>query len=348
MLTHANLIATAESFVERRATSSRGDNWLCLPADGLGRRRRCSRSALSLVVGFTLQLPGEPGDRAARPARARAHRDAGAAAHLGEHADRGAGHGRPTPRRSSAACSSTSARVAERARAAASRRQAGAARRCGSAARSASSSSTARCATSSACARALVPTPAARRSGPTPSASSARSASTSSRSTAPPSRRRWSRCSPTPRPIPTRSGRPCPGIEVQIGDRGEVLVQGRRRLQGLLQAGRGDARGLDADGWLQTGDAGFIDPRGHLVIIDRAKDVGQARRRHALRAAVHREQAEVQPVHPRGGGVRRRAAVRGGDDRHRPAARSATGPSSRGLAYTCFMDLSQQARGRAA
>jgi len=29
------------------------------------------------------------------------------------------------------------------------------------------------------------------------------------------------------------------------------------------------------DGWFRTGDAGFVDPRGHLVIIDRAKDVGK-------------------------------------------------------------------------
>jgi long-chain acyl-CoA synthetase len=28
-------------------------------------------------------------------------------------------------------------------------------------------------------------------------------------------------------------------------------------------------------GWLKTGDAGFVDPRGHLVIIDRARDVGK-------------------------------------------------------------------------
>src|SRR5262245_48239491 len=34
-------------------------------------------------------------------------------------------------------------------------------------------------------------------------------------------------------------------------------------------------RPLTEDGWLRTGDAGFVDPRGHLVIIDRAKDVGK-------------------------------------------------------------------------
>jgi long-chain acyl-CoA synthetase len=32
---------------------------------------------------------------------------------------------------------------------------------------------------------------------------------------------------------------------------------------------------LTADGWYRTGDSGYLDPRGHLVIVDRAKDVGK-------------------------------------------------------------------------
>ena len=61
-----------------------------VPADGLGRR-------LDLLArhepggGLRLQLPREPRDRAARPPRARADHRAGAAADLGEHADRGPG-----------------------------------------------------------------------------------------------------------------------------------------------------------------------------------------------------------------------------------------------------------------
>ena len=52
--------------------------------------------------------------------------------------------------------------------------------------------------------------------------------------------------------------------------------QGARRVPRLLQAGRGDTRdAVTPDGWLKTGDAGIIDPRGHLAIIDRAKDVGK-------------------------------------------------------------------------
>ena len=32
---------------------------------------------------------------------------------------------------------------------------------------------------------------------------------------------------------------------------------------------------LTADGWYRTGDSGYVDERGHLVVIDRTKDVGK-------------------------------------------------------------------------
>ncbi|MBM4440712.1 MAG: AMP-binding protein [Candidatus Rokubacteria bacterium] len=73
---------------------------------------------------------------------------------------------------------------------------------------------------------------------------------------------------------PDTAGRPCAGIEVKIADRGEVLVKGANTFRGYLKNDAATAEVIDADGWFHTGDAGFIDPRGHLVIIDRAKDVG--------------------------------------------------------------------------
>ena len=87
----------------------------------------------------------------------------------------------------------------------------------------------------------------------------------------------------------------------KIGDRGEVLVKSPGIFKGYFKNDEATREVIDPEGWFHTGDAGFVDPRGHLVIIDRAKDVGALRRRHRLRAAVHREQAEVQPLHPRGG-----------------------------------------------
>jgi long-chain acyl-CoA synthetase len=73
---------------------------------------------------------------------------------------------------------------------------------------------------------------------------------------------------------PTTAGRPCAGVEVRIADRGEVLVKSGGIFRGYLKNEEATREVIDAEGWFHTGDAGFIDPRGHLVIIDRAKDVG--------------------------------------------------------------------------
>src|SRR3989442_1989568 len=73
---------------------------------------------------------------------------------------------------------------------------------------------------------------------------------------------------------PDSAGRPCPGIEVRIADKGEGLVRGAGIFKGYYRNDEATREVLDDDGWYRTGDPGFIDPRGHLVIIDRAKDVG--------------------------------------------------------------------------
>ena len=91
------MIATSESFASVESVG-RGDNWLCyLPMGWVG------DSMFSLSDqpggGRHLQLPRKPRDGAARPARARAQRAAGAAAHLGEHADARCRSRRPTRRR---------------------------------------------------------------------------------------------------------------------------------------------------------------------------------------------------------------------------------------------------------
>src|SRR5947199_1422822 len=73
---------------------------------------------------------------------------------------------------------------------------------------------------------------------------------------------------------PTTAGRPCPGIDVRIAERGEVLVKSAGIFKGYLKNEEATREVIDPEGWFHTGDAGFIDPRGHLVIIDRTKDVG--------------------------------------------------------------------------
>jgi long-chain acyl-CoA synthetase len=69
------------------------------------------------------------------------------------------------------------------------------------------------------------------------------------------------------------SAGPCiPEVEVKISEDGEVLLRGPGLFVGYYKTPEATQTAL-ADGWLATGDAGFLDPDGHLVIIDRVKDV---------------------------------------------------------------------------
>jgi long-chain acyl-CoA synthetase len=74
---------------------------------------------------------------------------------------------------------------------------------------------------------------------------------------------------------PDTVGRPFEGTELRIGDNGEVQVRSAAVFQGYYKQDEATQGALTEDGWLRTGDAGFIDRRGHLVIIDRARDVGK-------------------------------------------------------------------------
>ncbi|WP_367067401.1 AMP-binding protein [Oryzisolibacter sp. LB2S] len=70
-------------------------------------------------------------------------------------------------------------------------------------------------------------------------------------------------------------GQAAPGIELKLADNGEVLVKGVSVLKEYYKRPDATAEVIDANGWFHTGDAGVIDARGQLRIIDRAKDVGK-------------------------------------------------------------------------
>ena len=73
--------------------------------------------------------------------------------------------------------------------------------------------------------------------------------------------------------VATTCGRAYPGMEIRIGEKGEILTRGPMVMQGYLDDPENTATTLDADGWLHTGDVGEIDENGNLRITDRLKDM---------------------------------------------------------------------------
>lgn len=67
-----------------------------------------------------------------------------------------------------------------------------------------------------------------------------------------------------------------PGVELRIDDTGEVFYRSPGVFVEYYKNPESTASTKDAEGWVATGDAGFIEEEtGHLRIIDRAKDVGK-------------------------------------------------------------------------
>lgn len=71
-------------------------------------------------------------------------------------------------------------------------------------------------------------------------------------------------------------GVPSPGVELRIADNGEVFYRSPGVFVEYYKNPESTADTKDSEGWVATGDAGFIEEdSGHLRIIDRAKDVGK-------------------------------------------------------------------------
>ncbi len=78
-------------------------------------------------------------------------------------------------------------------------------------------------------------------------------------------------------------GKPLAGVEIKIIDAagnpvgpnevGEIATRSSKNMKGYWNKPEATAETIDADGWLRTGDAGYLDEDGYLYIHDRVKDM---------------------------------------------------------------------------
>lgn len=79
------------------------------------------------------------------------------------------------------------------------------------------------------------------------------------------------------------AGKPLPGVEliirgpdgkeVPIGDIGEIVTRSSSNMLGYWKLPEATASTMDADGWVATGDVGYMDEDGYVYMYDRAKDM---------------------------------------------------------------------------
>jgi len=140
---------------------------------------------------------------------------------------------------------------------------------------------------------------------------------------------------------PNTVGRPFPRVEVRIDDRGEVMLKGDNVFKGYFKQEEVTRDTITSEGWLKTGDAGFFDKQGHLVIIDRAKDVGKLADGSAFAPQFIENKLKFSPFI--------REAVAFGHERPMVVAMIAidmqtvgTWAEKKGIPYTSYMDLSRK------
>jgi acyl-CoA synthetase (AMP-forming)/AMP-acid ligase II len=79
------------------------------------------------------------------------------------------------------------------------------------------------------------------------------------------------------------SGQIIPGVEVRVvdnagrvvppGEEGEILVRGFNIMKGYLDDPVATEQAVDREGWLHTGDIGFVNEQQYIKITDRKKDI---------------------------------------------------------------------------
>ena len=64
-----------------------------------------------------------------------------------------------------------------------------------------------------------------------------------------------------------------PAKDLEVGEAGEIVIRGPQVMKGYLGQPDATAAMIDPDGWLHTGDVGYVDADGWLFVVDRVKEL---------------------------------------------------------------------------
>lgn len=139
---------------------------------------------------------------------------------------------------------------------------------------------------------------------------------------------------------PDTVGKPLPGTECRISEEGEILSQSDSVTIGYYKMPDKTEELLEG-GWLHSGDAGYIDENGHLVVIDRLSDVMHNKDGEMFSPMFLENRLKFSPYI--------KEAVIFGDKMEYVAALINVDPivvgkwaEDRGISFSTFMDLSSQ------
>jgi long-chain acyl-CoA synthetase len=139
---------------------------------------------------------------------------------------------------------------------------------------------------------------------------------------------------------PDTVGKPLPETECEISEDGEILSRSPSVCVGYYKRDEQTEELLEG-GWLHSGDAGYIDENGHLVVIDRVSDVMHNSRGEMFSPMFLENKLKFSPYI--------KEAVIFGDKRDFVAALINIDPivvgkwaEDRGISFTTFMDLSNK------
>ena len=76
----------------------------------------------------------------------------------------------------------------------------------------------------------------------------------------------------------TSIGKPFPGVEVDFINKdeqgnGEIITRGKHVMKGYYKNPEATAETIDENGWLKTGDVGYMDKKGFVYLTGRAKNI---------------------------------------------------------------------------